>query len=328
MNTPKVSIIIPAYNVEAYIGLCVSSVLAQTMSDLELIVVNDGSSDNTGPVIDELAATDARIKVIHQKNGGVSVARNKGLEHATGEYVCFIDGDDVITKNMLAEMCRMIKESGADICACGLTLFRNKAAVPEYAEPATNATYTSQEALGVLLYEKGILNSPCAKLYKRSVIGKIRFQQDIAFGEDMYFNFSVFGAAKTVTASAFAPYYYLQRRGSAMRSGFNIKRADSLRVAQTMRSEIMERNETALKDAATNKVFTESVSIAGLMPMSLRKSPLFTECMHFIDGHKKLIFNDPHVGKKNKIFSGITLASKMALINLLWARNNIRRRIG
>ncbi len=328
MKIPKVSIIIPLYNVAPYLEACFASVLSQTMDQFELIAINDGSADSTGEIAEKFARSDRRIKVTHQPNGGPSVARNVGLDQAKGEYVCFIDGDDYVTKNMLEEMVRMIESSKADVCVGGIKSFRNLKFVPEYAAHEDHTVLDSHEASNVLLYEKGILNSQCAKLYRHSTIGNIRFDPDIAFGEDMYFNYNVFKAAKQVVISAFTPYYYLQRSGSVMRARFNEKRADSLLVAHKIHEDVTTNNREDLKDAVVNKLFTESVSIAGLIPLKDRRSDLFTNCIDFIDQNKFIIFNNSQVGRKNRLFSALAIFNKRLLINLLWIRNNVRRKIG
>lgn len=328
MKVPKVSVIIPSYNVAPYLETCVNSILTQTMPDFELIIINDGSTDLTAEVMDKLARIDSRIRLFSQENQGPSGARNVGIGQARGEYVCFVDGDDVITENMLEEMCHMIEVSKADVCIGGIKSFRNLKTVPKKATNAGYATLNSLEATNILLYEKGILNSQCAKLYKRSVMGDIRFDSEIAFGEDMYFNYNIFKAAKKIVLSSFTPYYYLQRSGSVMRASFNMKRADSLLVAKKIQEDVKKRKDKVLKDAAINKLFTESVAIAGLMPLKHRRSDLYVNCMQYIEKNKSFIFHNARISKKNKVFSGITIVNKGLLINLLWVRNNVRRMVG
>ncbi|MBE5939348.1 MAG: glycosyltransferase family 2 protein [Lachnospiraceae bacterium] len=112
---PKISIIIPAYNVEDYIVECVESVVNQTLQDIEIIVVDDGSTDSTGRLLDEMAEKDSRLIVIHKENGGVTSARNTGIERAKGEFIGFVDGDDYIAENMYEEVYNLAKETGVDV---------------------------------------------------------------------------------------------------------------------------------------------------------------------------------------------------------------------
>ena len=116
-----ISIIIPVYNVEKYLNKCLNSVIEQTYKNIEVILIDDGSTDNSGKICDEYAKNDIRIKIIHQQNGGVSTARNNGLEHATGKYITFVDSDDYIEKEMIETMAKKIMKKNADIVICGVT---------------------------------------------------------------------------------------------------------------------------------------------------------------------------------------------------------------
>ena len=119
MDEKLVSVIIPAYNIEDYIGRCLDSIISQTYKNLEIIVVDDGSRDHTGEILDNYAKKDRRIKVIHKENGGVSSARNKGIEAAEGDYIGFIDGDDLIEPEMYKTLVDLLEEENADIAHCG-----------------------------------------------------------------------------------------------------------------------------------------------------------------------------------------------------------------
>lgn len=130
MSKPKVSIIVPIYNVEKYLDRCMQSVLNQTLKDIEIIMVDDGSPDNCPSMCDEYARKDNRIKVIHKKNGGLGFARNSGLEIATGEYVAFIDSDDFIDTSMYETLYNTAKSHGLDTCFCGFNYYKNGKATP------------------------------------------------------------------------------------------------------------------------------------------------------------------------------------------------------
>ena len=115
---PLISVIVPVYNVESYLKVCVDSILAQTYENLEIILVDDGSKDSSGKMCDEYAEKDARIKVVHKKNGGVSSARNKGLDVASGEYIGFVDSDDSTKPNMFEILYKNMVTSDADVSVC------------------------------------------------------------------------------------------------------------------------------------------------------------------------------------------------------------------
>ena len=138
MNSPSISIIIPVYKAEKYLHRCVDSVLAQTFTNFELILIDDGSPDNSGAICDEYAKQDGRVKVFHQKNQGVSVARNLGIEQAKGEWIAFIDSDDWVENTMYEEMYHTASLANADIAGCNFwEIFPTHVSV-------INTFYTSQ----------------------------------------------------------------------------------------------------------------------------------------------------------------------------------------
>ena len=118
----KISVIIPVYNVQDYLEECVNSILAQTYTNLEIILVDDGSKDNSGQLCDAFSKRDSRVKVIHKENGGVSTARNAGIESATGEYIAFVDADDYIAPDMYSRLMNLLKYFGADFCFSNRTM--------------------------------------------------------------------------------------------------------------------------------------------------------------------------------------------------------------
>ena len=119
----KISVIVPVYNVEQYLPQCLDSIINQTYKDLEIICVDDGSPDNSGKILDEYAKKDNRIKVIHQENGGLSEARNTGLDNATGDWISFVDSDDYVALDYYETMIKAVKENGADVVQCGHSVF-------------------------------------------------------------------------------------------------------------------------------------------------------------------------------------------------------------
>ncbi len=182
----KVSVIIPVYNVEEYLKKCVSSVCNQTYKNLEIILVDDGSPDKSGALCDKLAKKDSRIVVFHKKNGGVSSARNLGLEKVTGKYVTFVDSDDWLPQAAIADLVNGIENNKSDFCfgtgefigvTCNNTIQELK-----------NETFSVDEINKLLEYHI-ILRSPWAKLYKTDIIKnhQIKFVEDIEFGEDRIF---------------------------------------------------------------------------------------------------------------------------------------------
>ena len=167
-----VSVIIPIYNVEKYLKKCIESVINQTFSDLEIILVNDGSTDNCKEICEDYKSKDNRIKFIHKSNGGLSSARNAGIQVATGDYYTFIDSDDYIMSDMIEQLVYMAQLTDADISLCCKTNQENGF------EEGINKKieiFTKEEALKCILTEKKILTSAWGKLYKRKLFNEVRY---------------------------------------------------------------------------------------------------------------------------------------------------------
>ena len=187
-NKEKVSIIVPVYQAENYLEKCVKLILEQTYKYFELILVDDGSKDNSGSICDEYAEKDKRIKVIHKENGGASSARNKALDVCQGKYVTFVDSDDYIEKDYLEKMVKKLEEKGVDVIGCASNkIYYNST---EKVSQKEDYEINSQTFTKWLFLQKGIGICRC-KLYKKEAIGDIRFNEKLQVGEDTYFNLLV-----------------------------------------------------------------------------------------------------------------------------------------
>ena len=188
---PLISIIIPAYNIENYIAKCLDSLLNQTYKNLEIIVVDDGSSDDTGKIVDEYAVKYENIKLIHKKNGGVSAARNTGIEVASGYYIGFVDGDDTVDEEMFEVLINNAIKYNADISHCGYKMvFPSR--IDYYYNTGILVEQDNQLGLKDLIIgnrvEPGLVN----KLYKRELFKKVRLNENIKINEDLLANYYLF----------------------------------------------------------------------------------------------------------------------------------------
>jgi glycosyltransferase involved in cell wall biosynthesis len=224
----KISIIVPIYKVEKYLSKCIESLLVQTFKEIELILVNDGSPDSCGELCDEYAKKDNRIKVIHKKNGGISSARNAGINIATGKYIGFVDGDDYIHPNMYELLYKKAVDSSSDIVLCDYySIEENELLENLYCNYEIEAqNYTNLEALEELFGEDRIkFVVPWNKLYKRSLFSNLQYEVG-RIHEDEFIAHKVLYKSSKVTYLPIKLYYYFQRTNSIMRSRFNIKRLD------------------------------------------------------------------------------------------------------
>lgn len=209
---PEISVIVPVYKVEKYLSSCVDSILAQTFTDFELILVDDGSPDNCGVICDEYAAKDIRIRVIHQENQGPSCARNTGINAARGNYLCFVDSDDLVTPDYCRVLYELLTESEADFSVCGVCRFRD-GDTPEPVHEEDPGRISSVEFLKMQLQrqsEFGVWN----KLFRRELFEMIRFAEG-KLNEDVIFSADLLSCCPNgAIFSGKQLYFYRQREDS------------------------------------------------------------------------------------------------------------------
>ena len=228
-----ISIIIPVYNAGEFLRETVWSVLEQDYKAIELILVNDGSKDDSLSICNELKASDDRIIVIDQPNAGVSTARNNGLKAAKGEYVLFIDADDLLVKDMVSTLYNKAIETSADIVSCGAALIKDGVVIKE--EFGTNKLYTydNEEALKFFLIGNKVNIGVWTKLFKKSLIDDLEFRKNIRNNEDKLFIFEALMKANKYVVYDVSKYKYIQRNSSATRT-FDSRWFDTIDVADLM----------------------------------------------------------------------------------------------
>ena len=306
MNEKLISVIVPIYNVSKYISRCIESILAQKYNNIEIILINDGSTDESGKICDEYAKKDLRIKVIHKKNEGVSKTRNYGIDIANGEYITFIDADDYIEKDMYFDMMNIQHLNVIpDIVTSGY-----------YYETEAGKIFDSSN-INHELYD--ILNSENAfneifsgrfgayiwnKLFKKELLDefKIRFEPQIYSGEDLLFVCECISNAKNIVHCNQNYYHYVKRKDSVTNSKFNSKLLSS-RLAY---EKIIKIAENKLPKSFIDVKVCESFEICNLIYK-----------LHFCEEDKELEKEYRKLLKKNKkeIFSKNNVSKKINLIN-------------
>ena len=231
-----ISVIIPAYNIQDYLGVTLDSILAQTYDNLDIIVVNDGSKDHTGAVADAYAKKDSRVRVIHKENGGVTSARLRGVAEARGEWIGFVDGDDLIEPDMYRHLLENALKYNADISHCGYQMvFPSR--VDYYYNTGKLVEQSRETGLRDLLsggfVEPGLWN----KLYRRGLFSDLVQKMDfsIKINEDVLMNYWLFKASRKAVFEDVCPYHYILRAGSAATSRINLnKLRDPLKVTKAI----------------------------------------------------------------------------------------------
>ena len=217
-----ISIIIPVYNTENYLGKTIESVLAQTYSDLEIILVDDGSTDSSGKLCDQYAQDDPRLKVIHQENQGLKCARLAGIQASNGRYICFSDSDDWVEQDYVQWLAVDAFEYGADITT-GAYISDNEGQEINNFTMAPKQLLQPKDAM-LTMFKQELFNwTMCNKLYKRELFDGVDAGPfpDESYGEDTYFNYKLFSKAQSVFYNGSFAYHYVVRKGSMMQQGFD-----------------------------------------------------------------------------------------------------------
>ena len=274
---PLLSIIVPVYDVERYLPKCIDSILAQTFTDFELILVEDGSPDNCPALCDAAAAKDARIRVIHQKNGGLSAARNAGLDAARGAWIGFVDSDDYIAPEMYEVLYQAVQSTGADLALC------DYAEVDEAGAPcqSMHVSLSEGELTGQELLKRAsglMVQLAWNKLYRRAIFTQLRYPEG-KLNEDLFLIPEVCLQIQKAVVVPKALYYYVQRGGSIMNESKTLRHYDAAEAAQRYWECLVENAAyDALANAAQYVMGCVSRIYRQLSP-ALRKAPRSREML-------------------------------------------------
>lgn len=253
---PEISIIVPVYNTEEYLGRCIESILSQSFKHIELILVNDGSTDNSGEICEKYQLLDERVIVIHQENQGQGAARNKGLEIARGNFIGFVDSDDFIEIEMYEKMHSTLIKTNSDIVICQVNSIDeiDNVEKTKYNGPIEGNCETGREAL--LRYLKDGRWGPCDKLYKRCVVKNVKFLEEKTCEEDHAVMIPIlYGLNKVNTINDYL-YNYLVRTGSTTNSCFSIKNFDAVYVWEWIYEQSKNTDEIIMRMVEEKKVMT------------------------------------------------------------------------
>ena len=244
-NQPLISVIVPVYNCEMYLNQCVESIINQTYSNLEIVLVDDGSTDDSGKICDEYSEKDHRVVVLHTVNGGAASARNKGLNVAKGEYITFVDSDDWIESDMYHSMLELLKNNSADVAKVGfIKEYENNSSIVlgnEY-----DGIYLKDEAVKKFLYhENEFCGGVWDKLYKKELFDKVRFPENY-ITEDYYVNALIFCKLNSIAVSSKAYYHYRMQNDSVCHQPVNSHTFDEIETAKKL-IEFYKENDVAKK---------------------------------------------------------------------------------
>lgn len=244
MECPKISVIVPVYKAEKFIRKCLDSILGQTHTNLEVILVDDGSPDDCGRICDEYAARDGRIRVIHQENGGVSSARNAGLRAVTGDWIGFLDDDDWIEPDMYEYLLGLAQAHGAGVVQCGLFVDEPDSSEMLFCAPRERMLTGGAERFSAGDWQQ-IGNSTCNKLYRADCLQGVFYDTTCPMGEDLMFNLQVLRRASGILLGTEAKYHYVQHAASACHAPPNAAFIRSHRLVLTRAMELFREDSEA-----------------------------------------------------------------------------------
>lgn len=293
-----ISIIVPVYNVQAYLERCLDSILGQSYTNIEILTVDDGSTDESGRICDEYEKKDARIHVIHKKNGGLSDARNAGMEAAHGSYLMFVDSDDVVDRRIVEKLYRMVCRHRADVGICD----------PVHCSPGEQASFvytekemlfSPEEAIAEMLYQKSFLMAAWGKLYSAKLLKQIQFPVGMLF-EDSAVMYRIFDRAKRIVHSPSRLYGYLHRENSITTGKFSKRDLDILTICGEMERYFAGRS-AELRAAVTSYHMSAAFRIYLNAPRTEEYKDAVSACKRYLDDNYRKVQRDRSIRKKLRL---------------------------
>ena len=300
-KNPKISIIVPIYNSGLYLEKCLDSIINQSYKNIEIILVNDGSTDNSKEICEKYKEKDKRIIFINQKNQGVSVARNEGLKKATGGYISFVYSDDYISENMLKKMIYKMLKYDSEIVICGNYNVNNKYQVYSMTPYFNEKILETKEAIEELLNEKIFFSTVWGKLYNKKFFIKYKFNEKTRIGEDLEILYNIFKESKRTIYIPDRLYYWNNRNDSLTKEPYNESWESEIKIC----SKIIEdnKNQYEIKKSAIKRYVRINVTcINNIIKNDLKsKEENLKILKNNIKGFKKEYLKNEKVSTKNKI---------------------------
>lgn len=233
----KISIIVPVYNTERYLNRCIESIINQTFRNIELILINDGSTDKSGEICDEYLKKDKRISVIHKKNGGVSSARNLGINKAHGDYVTFIDSDDFIDSDFIENAVKSIEDMKVPVLVTAFVFYKDNKILNIF-KGKKKEILNHDEAIKEFFLQDKFSWAVCDKFYDRNIIKHYKFNKNFKIGEDMLFFWQILNSVEKIGYIPLYKYYYDISASNTMKSVFSLKWFHGLKVKRKIYNQV------------------------------------------------------------------------------------------
>ena len=301
-DKPLISVIIPVYNVEEYLARCLNSVVNQTYANLEILLVDDGSSDQSSQICDDYAQKDSRIKVIHTKNGGPSAARNCALKICTGEYIGFVDSDDWIAPDMYETLYDNLYSNNADISIVGYAMVWSSGKIQKQSESSAFFTWSHDKLMEEWMGQRYFKGFMCDKLFRRELFASIRFPEGQNYMEDVAIGIDLYDQCDKAVYTGKCCYYYFQREDSATNIEFSERELIGIKEAEKMIT-YSEQHANQFDKAAYSRLIIVLFTIIDRIIYTKKKEyyHLIAEFKGKIRRHSEYI-NSGYINSANRIF--------------------------
>lgn len=331
-NLPLISVVIPVYNAEKTIEFCVNSILSCDYENFEIILINDGSKDSSGAILDSLSQKHENVFAYHFDNGGAAAARNRGIEKAKGEFIAFIDSDDLVLPDYLSYLYSLIKEYNADISVCSYTKLYSNSIKKIYSEGKANSeiyntkkesseatdyrvSFSREKAVSNLLYQRFFISSPWAMLSKKSLWNSLKFPVGKR-AEDMATIYRLFAEANIVAYGDRKLYLYILRKTNTIFSTSSLLNPDYYRHCLNMVDYISSSLPGCLP-AARSRLFSACFQILSETPVNKDTYSFVNEIYETVDDYKKPVLRDKNGKLRNRVAALISCFSVPLLHRLL-----------
>lgn len=311
-NKELISIIVPVYKVEKYLNRCIDSLINQTYKDIEILLIDDGSPDNCPQICDDYAKMDRRIKVFHKKNGGLSDARNYGIEKCQGTYITFVDSDDYVNDEMVELLYRSLIDNKCDISICMSQMFSDKDdVIIDYSDNQV-CCLSKNDALEKMLYHQ-IYHSSWGKLFKKSLFNNIRFPVGKIM-EDLATSYLLFYNSSRIVVNSRKLYYYYQREDSIMHNSFSLKQLDGVEAVIEETSFIKENIPALYKAAICNEFRCAYENLIKIPKKNKSYIKEYKNIKNLIKKDRYIVLFDHKAPKKYRIMALISCISVNILV--------------
>lgn len=301
IGTPLISVILPVYNVESYLDRCMHSLLNQTYKNLEIIMIDDGSTDSSGEICDKYARIDGRVCVIHQKNQGLSAARNKGIENSKGRYLTFVDSDDSVQTDMIEYLFYLLKKFDCKMSLCSHIVYFTKSKKYRDLGNGKEEKLSAHDCIKSMLYHGDVDTSAWAKLYSREVIDDIRFPVG-KFYEDIATTYKYFIKSDYVACGFNSKYIYHVRDNSIVTGSFSLRKLDLLEMTDSMAYEVNEIYSDLKKAVLRRRVYARFSTLNQMLYLDNNNELIKRrkEIINFIHSNFIKVFTDFSTPKRDK----------------------------